>query len=219
MSQFQKPDVWVKGRRSWTLAIAAAVGAVLLLLAFGVGHGTASSKRITPTPMPTATPTPTTVRAVAIVNTVRLYDDDHVQWLSYYEKNQDLLGDPETGPKAIGGNPDCVTFKFYVVCHASDPVLGDGEWSYVPLALGYEALPEGVSVQLDAAVAPVPQAFIDSIKATGRDWIYWLGRPISTTLCSQAECMQVFERAVLRWPNRPDAGVSAIQRSTLGKGR
>ncbi len=206
------------GRRSWFIAAAIAALALLLWGAFVAGRsGQPTAAVVIATETPAPTPTPHVLLAEADVNGVHLYDDAEVHWLSFYKENEELLGEPLAGPKAVGASADCVVFQYYVVCHSDDPAVRGGAWEYVPLALGYRAQDKGGPVQLDAPIAPVAAAYVERIKSSGRDAILWIGRSISQDYCSGTDCVQAFERAVLRWPNRPDAGVQDIARAPLGE--
>jgi hypothetical protein len=195
------------------LLLAVGVGLLAALCTtFMVGRGSADPPPVKPTPTLTATPTPHVVSAEAIVNGVHLFDDARVQWLGFYRANEDLLGEPLRGPFAAQSWEVCYAFTFYQVCHDDRQ---DGLWAYVPLALGYDALPDGLAPVLDGDIAPAPRSFMERVRGSGRDPLYWIGRSISDPLCGEGMCVQFFERAVLRW--NPDAGVGSVRRLELGE--
>ncbi len=198
------------------IAVGLVAAAAALGVAFCTGRGTASPGATLPTPTPL--PTVRAVKDEAIVNGVQLWDDDRVAWLSYYRANQDLLGQPVGWTRVDGGSgdADCVAFDYYVICHIEDGHVR-GLWEYVPLTLGYDALPDGANIELDAPFALAAGAYLDDVKASGRDAIYWIGRAISSELCSATECIQYFERAVLRWPSIDDVVPARMSRAMLGR--
>jgi hypothetical protein len=210
---FERQGVAIEGKSRWMLLSAVATGLLAALsTTFMVGRGSADPPMVMPTATPTATPTPHVVSAEAIVNGVHLFDDDRVRWLGFYRANEDLLGEPVRGPFAAESWDTCYAFTFYQVCHDDRQ---KGLWAYVPLALGYDALPDGMEPILDADVAAVPQAFIADIRAGGRDPLYWIGRSISDPLCGEATCVQFFERSVLQW--LAEVGVESVSRLELGE--
>lgn len=196
--------------------IAGGTAAIVLVVcaAFAFGRGSAEHAAVGPTPTPIPTPTVRAVHAEADINSVRLYNDDRVDWLTYYRDNQDLLGEPQAGPRPVADRRECYVFTAYVICRSEDSGV-TGLWAYIPLALGYEALPEGVEPQLDADIAPAAKGFIDNIRFGGRDTLYWVGRSLSAALCSEAECVQFFERAVLSWP-KGSGEAKDVTRADLG---
>jgi hypothetical protein len=218
---FEGDPEFKAGRHRTKSAVIA--GAIMILgtvvaFAFCVGRGTAPPEvaRVLPTPQPT--PTVPAVTAEAMVNGVRLWDDEAVAWLSLYRDNEDLLGQPLgwIGVTPTSDNKACVAFEYYVICHVKDELV-TGIWRYPPLTLGSSALPDSASAELDAPLAAPAVAYVDTIKASGRDAMYWLGRTTSRETCSADECVQYFERAVLRWPNAEDVEPDQVSQAPLGR--
>jgi hypothetical protein len=161
---------------------------------------------------------PNAIDAEALVgpNKVLLRDKPKgVAWLSFTREFSDLLGSPIQGVHAIGKWEECVTFEYFVICHLPDPSLENSDWQFVPLMLGYDYLPGGVSLQIDAASDPLVEQYKNVLRDEGRDWLLWLGRPIARPSCSDETCLQVFERQILTWA-RGEQDPRRIKLSPLG---
>jgi hypothetical protein len=150
---------------------------------------------------------------------VRLGDyPDGREWLSFYRAYEELLGEPLRGEHAVGNNPNCVLFTNFLVCRSQDPGVQDTLWEYPIQMLGLTSLPAGVSREVDAPMAAPSKTYVDHLVASGREWLYWLGRPVSRPYCVQAggECFQAFERQILRFPSGVDATWRDVKLSPLG---
>jgi hypothetical protein len=156
---------------------------------------------------------------------VRLSDRPDASWLSYWESNKLMLGDPQWEVAAYRLRGDlkqrdaCVGFTQYIICRTTVPQGTGAIWLFEPLPLGAEALARlRLMPEPGAAADPIVQQYLTAlaqdaalqgdISLRGVDDIrqYWLGRTLSKPICLTGadgrggECMQVFERQVLRWP-------------------
>lgn len=161
------------------------------------------------------------VNAVAVVGPQRVRLIDHPggpTWLTLYNEYQDLLGEPLAGEQPVDACLSAVIFLNYVICHVWEPSVRGSQWEYPPAVLGSTALPAGVRKDVDAPLAPIVKAYIDTaLTSKGRDWLYWLGRPISHPYCNQTgQCFQALERQMLHWPDSPTAGPMDVRLSPLG---
>jgi hypothetical protein len=220
---FDRPDAWAseqfaqrkRPRPPWLVPLLGAVAAAALLagvLGFSLGH---QGKRA---PLPTAQQ----VLASANVGSKQVYLADYADgrhWLTFYQTNQALLGEPERGEGPYGANPRCVEFQNYVVCHSSDPGAKGTDAEYSLQALGDRYVGEHhLAEQLDAAKAgPVETYIASELVPNGQDWLHWLGRPLTAPTCtSEGVCYQAFEHEVLQWPSKDSVAPTEVRLTPLG---
>lgn len=218
IDMFEKHEEWLesgtRSHRVFPSLVVLGIGVVLLVVVLGIGVVLIISSR-------NGGATRLTVaEAVVGSNAVLLGDyPDGRAWLSLYRRNQDLLGEPVIGEHPFGNNPDCVTFTNFLVCRSQDPGVRGTQWEYPIHVLGTLSLPGGIAKEVDAPLSAAAKSYIDqAITGSGRDWLYWLGRPISRQFCPSdgGDCYQPFERQILRYPNRLDVGWRDVQLSPLG---
>lgn len=169
---------------------------------------------------PSRSPDPVIAEALVGPHRVLLGDyEDGRAFLKFYRVNQELLGDPLIGEHAVGSNPNCVTYRHYISCRSQDPGVRGTQWEYVLLTLGSSSLASGITREVDAPMSPAAKAFADRLTTTGRDWLYWLGRPISRPFCPEGhgECFQAFERQILAFPRQFDGNLKDVRLLPLGE--
>jgi len=219
---FAKREQWiddaeatVRERLPWPRLVLAggAIAALALVLGLAVGQAFRSK------PAPVG---PHQALAEALVSRSQVLLGDYPdgrRWLSFYRANQDLLGEPLIGEHAVGPEPACVTFTNYVVCRSDYAGVQGSQWEYPPQVLGALMLSDGIAREVDAPLSSVVKDYIDhGLTAKGRDWLYWLGRPISRPFCPSggSDCFQAFERQILRFPNTAEVRWQDVRLSPLG---
>jgi hypothetical protein len=140
-------------------------------------------------------------------------------WITYSRAHTAFLGDPIWGEQSYQGHADCVGYENAVVCTTDTPQTANTVYQFQPLPLGMQSLSRTRTVpDPGAAVAAIVQQYFDhrfqDAVDQGQDDFtgeadliaYWFGRPEGSVTCvsgphsSPGQCLQVFERQVLRWP-------------------
>ncbi|MGD9890081.1 MAG: hypothetical protein AB7R89_03495 [Dehalococcoidia bacterium] len=154
---------------------------------------------------------------------VCLANDPALPWLSYYRDHRVLLGEVLRWT-SVSGRQRCLATTFSIICPNDDPRAAGTIYRFEPIDLGTRLLPRGLVPTPGVAVPPLVATYLDQLRRDRHDPTYWLGQAISEPLCvsigGQADpgtCEVWFTRAVVRYPNRPDATVADVSRGDLGR--
>jgi transcriptional regulator with XRE-family HTH domain len=120
-------------------------------------------------------------------------------WLTFFGKNQDLLGVPLGGMVRYDKYRQCVYFTYFITCRSEEEADEGSSREFKLIPLGEILLGPDPRTP-DASLSQASQKFVDRQREKDRDWHYWLGWPVTAEICQGNLCYQVFENQKLVYP-------------------